>query len=200
VEDILQTELSKLGLSHATQVAYGLNRAELIETAINNHEGKFSQAGALVVDTSPYTGRSPNDKYIVENGDPDLWFASGTQAMDRNTYTVLKHKVMAHLERMPLYVRDMRVGADAQLSLKVRIISDLAWHNLTAANMFIPLEERTPVIDPDFTVIVATSFAADPKVDGVRSPAFIILNFEEKLVLIGTTHYAGEIRNLYLPT
>jgi phosphoenolpyruvate carboxykinase (ATP) len=114
--------------------------------------------------------------------------------MDNKTYAAIKAKMMAHIQQQPLYVRDMRAGADPDQTLKIRIISDLAWHNLTASNMFIPLAEDTPVVDPDLTVVVATSFAADPTIYGVRSPTFIIMNFEEKLVLIGTTRYAGEIK------
>jgi len=187
-------ELSKLGISKPQAIFYNLNRAELVEAALANQEGMFSHAGAFAVNTSPYTGRSPNDKYLVTNDDPDLWYASGTQAMDYNTYSALKTKVMAHLQRQKLYVRDMRAGADPDQTLKIRIISDLAWQNFTASNMFIPLSGGKPIINPDLTVVAATSFAADPKMDGVRSPAFIIMNFEEKLVLIGTTRYAGEIK------
>ena len=77
----LEQELSKIGISNPQTIFYNLNRAELVEAALAKQEGKFSQAGAFVVNTSPYTGRSPNDKYLVTNGDPDLWFASGTQAM-----------------------------------------------------------------------------------------------------------------------
>ena len=190
----LEQELSKIGISNPQTIFYNLNRAELVEAALAKQEGKFSQAGAFVVNTSPYTGRSPNDKYLVTNGDPDLWFASGTQAMDDKTYAALKAKLMAHIQQQPLFVRDMRAGADPDQTLQIRIISDLAWHNLTASNMFIPRCDDEPITDPDLTVVVDTSFAADPATDGVRSPAFIIMNFEEKLVLIGTTRYAGEIK------
>ncbi|MFZ3069808.1 MAG: phosphoenolpyruvate carboxykinase (ATP) [Anaerolineaceae bacterium] len=193
-ETILQSELAKLGFTGNTDYLYNLSRADLIENAVKNGEGQFSSSGAFVVNTAPFTGRSPNDKYMVENGDPDLWFASGTQSLDFHAFTSLKAKLIAHLQNQKLFIRDVIAGADPQLCARVRVISDLAWHNLAASNMFIPSKQQDPVIDPDFTVIAATSFAADPLVDQLRSPAFIILNFEEKLVLIGTTRYAGEIK------
>jgi len=190
----LNSELSKLGIKQLGDVLFDVSRAEVIEEAVRNGEGRFSASGAFVVDTSPYTGRSPNDKYLVHNGDPDLWFASGTQAMDMKQYQSLKAKVLAYLENRKLYVRDITAGADPAQKARLRVITDLAWQNLAAANMFIPAKEPVPFIDPDLTIIVANGFAGDPVADGLRSPAFVIMNFEEKIVLIGKTSYAGEIK------
>jgi len=190
----LISELAKLGLKQPGSVRYNLSRAEAIEEAVKNDEGVFSASGAFVVNTSPYTGRSPNDKYLVHNGDADLWFASGTREIDVEAYRSLKARMIAHLEKRSLYVRDVIAGADPAQKARLRVINDLAWQNLAAANMFIQADEAVPFTDPDLTVIAATSFAGDPQADGLRSPAFVIMNFEEKTVLIGNTSYAGEIK------
>ncbi|MFZ3151554.1 MAG: phosphoenolpyruvate carboxykinase (ATP) [Anaerolineaceae bacterium] len=193
-ETTLRSHLGELGLYTTGEIRYNLCRSALIEHAIKNEEGQFSSSGAFIVDTFPFTGRSPNDKYMVENGDPDLWFASGTQSLDNATFTALKLKLFSALRGQKLFIRDVIAGADPKQCSKIRVITDLAWQNLAAANLFIPSTQEDAVFDPDFTVIAASNFSADPQIDGLRSPAFIILNFEEKLVLIGTTKYAGEIK------
>ncbi|MEN6556419.1 MAG: phosphoenolpyruvate carboxykinase (ATP) [Anaerolineaceae bacterium] len=193
-EQKLQAELAKLGITRPGELCFDANRAEIVEEAVKNGEGRLSASGAFVVDTSPYTGRSPNDKYLVHNGDPDLWFASGTQAIDLQKYTALKAKVTAYLQNRKLYVRDITAGADPAQKARLRVITDQAWQNLAAANMFIPPADAAPFVDPDLTVIAATGFAGDPETDGLRSPTFVIMNFDEKIVLIGNTSYAGEIK------
>ena len=190
----LSLGLARLGINHPANVLYNGSRAELIEEAVKNHEGCFSSSGAFVVNTSPYTGRSPNDKYLVNNGDPDLWFASGTQGMENQVYARLKAKIAAHMETRKLYIRDVIAGADPTQKARIRVITDLAWQNLAASNMFIQPLEETPFAEPDLTIIAATSFAGDPQADSLRSPAFVIMNFDEKMVLIGNTSYAGEIK------
>ena len=190
----LSLGLARLGINHPANVLYNGSRAELIEEAVKNHEGCFSSSGAFVVNTSPYTGRSPNDKYLVNNGDPDLWFASGTQGMENQVYARLKAKIAAHMETRKLYIRDVIAGADPTQKARIRVITDLAWQNLAASNMFIQPLEETPFAEPDLTIIAATSFAGDPQADSLRSPAFVIMNFDEKTVLIGNTSYAGEIK------
>ncbi len=173
---------------------YNLTPAELIEYAIKNGEGTFTQSGALVVNTSPYSGRSPNDKYLVENNDPDMWLADGTQSISYAAYKSIKDKFFLHLSQKPVFIRDVCAGADRSQAIKMRVITDLAWHNLAAANMFIENCEDGSDSGFDLTLAVSASFAADPVIDGLRSPAFIIMNFDEKIVLIGTTTYGGEIK------
>ena len=193
-EKTLHSELAKLGIPQPGALRFNASRAEIIEEALKNGEGRLSANGAFIVDTSPYTGRSPNDKYLVHNGDPDLWFASGTQAMEPKKYEALKAKVMAYLQNRTLFVRDITAGADPAQKARLRVITDQAWQNLAAANMFIPSTEQTPFVDPDLTIIAATGFAGNPELDGLRSPTFVIMNFDEKIVLIGNTSYAGEIK------
>ncbi|HSN94117.1 MAG TPA: phosphoenolpyruvate carboxykinase (ATP) [Anaerolineaceae bacterium] len=192
-QQIVRSSLLEQGFSSDFEFDYNLPPAVLVEKALALNEGELSSSGALIVDTTPYTGRSPKDKYIVEHEDPDLWLASGTEWMARGKFEGLKAKMLAHLSKQPLFVRDVKAGADPENLAKVRVISNLAWHSLAAANLFIK-NEGEPWEKVDFQVIVDTEFEADPSVDGTRSPAFIILDFKTNVVLIGKTRYSGEIK------
>ena len=194
VLEALKQELDKIGLHSTAELHYQLPPAAVAEEAIKAGEAQFSDSGALVVNTSPFTGRSPNDKYMVSMDDPDLWFAAGTEAMSRENFEAFKAKVMAFLSDKPLYVRDVHAGADPANTARVRIITQEAWQSLFASNLFIREVPILPHLDPDFTVVAATAYAADPAVDGLRSPAFVIIDFARKLVLIGNTRYGGEIK------
>ena len=192
--EVLRAELEKLGLSAIQDVKYNLNIPELVSESLKNGESQLADTGALVVNTSPFTGRSPNDKYLVENGDPDLWFASGTEAMASENFARLKTKIIDSLQGGKLYVRDVLAGADPANTIRIRVITDLAWQNMAASNMFIANNSQEPHSDPDFTLLVSSHFVGDPAADGLRSPAVVAMDFNEKLVLIGNTRYAGEIK------
>ncbi len=194
LQEALRSELEKLGLSEVKDVRYNLGKAELITQAILDGEGVLSDSGALVVNTSPYTGRSPNDKYLINNGDPDLWYASGTESLTEEQFSHLHAKLLQKMNSQQLYIRDVFVGADPDHAARVRVITDLAWQNLAALNMFIESKSGKPHIDPDFTILVSSQFAADPQADGLRSPAMVILNFDAKKILVGSTLYGGEIK------
>lgn len=194
INDVLRAELNRLGLNAVQDVRYNLNVPELITESLKNGETKLADTGALVVNTSPFTGRSPNDKYLVENGDPDLWFASGTEPMTSENFTRVKGKMIASLQGGTIYVRDVLAGADPENAIRIRIVTDMAWQNLAASNMFIANDTQEPHADPDFTLLVSSKFEGNPEADGLRSKAMVALNFDEKLVLIGNTRYAGEIK------
>lgn len=193
-QEVLEKGLGELGFDNLGQCQLNPPRAEVIEQAICLDEASLSSMGALTVNTAPFTGRSPNDKYLVVNSDPDLWFASGTQSLTAETFQSIKAKMTRAMGQRNLFVRDVFAGADPAHALRIRVITDLAWQNLAAANMFIDAGEEAPFANPDFTLLVSSQFKADPVEDKLRSSAFIILNFDEKLVLIGTTRYAGEIK------
>jgi phosphoenolpyruvate carboxykinase (ATP) len=194
INEALKSELEKLGLGEVEDVRYNLDKAALVMLAVLDGEGILSDSGALIVNTSPFTGRSPNDKYLIDNGDPDLWYASGTESLTEKQFDNLQEKLLRKMNTQRLYIRDVFAGSDPEHSARVRVITDLAWQNLAASNMFIPCESDQPHIDPDFTLLVSSQFAADPAADGLRSPAMVILNFDAKKVLIGSTRYAGEIK------
>ena len=172
---------------------YNLPPAELIELAIKGGEGKFSETGALIVDTTPYTGRSPNDKYIVDHQDPQIWLGEGTKLIDSDKFDNLKRKVVHYLSDKKIFIKDVFVGAHPDHRLPIRVITEKSWQSLFADNLFIT---KTEDLDPSqiYTLIVADGFEADPQNDQIRSKAFIIIDLKKKVVLIGGTKYAGEIK------
>jgi len=194
INEVLKAELIKLGFSEDQEIKYILNIPEMVSESLMNGESQLADTGALVVNTSPFTGRSPNDKYLVENGDPDLYFATGTEAMSSENFDLLSLKMIDSLKGSTLYVRDVLAGADPQNTVRIRVITDLAWQSLAASNMFIANSKNEPHIDPDFTLIVSSKFVGDPTSDGLRSAAMVAMNFDKRLVLIGNTRYAGEIK------
>jgi len=200
LHETLRSELEKLGLSEVKDILYNLDKAELITRAILDGEGVLSDSGALVVNTSPFTGRSPNDKYLIDNGDPDLWYASGTESLSDKQFDYLQAKLVNKMNTQRLYVRDVFVGADPEYTARVRVITDLAWQNLAASNMFIESKSNEPHVDPDFTILVSSRFAADPKTDGLRSPAMVILNFDAKRSWLAAPSTLVRLRNPSSPS
>lgn len=194
IDDVLKAGLEELGFTDLQKVKYNLNIPELVSESLKNGESQLADTGALVVNTSPFTGRSPNDKYLVQNGDPDLYFASGTEPMSSENFVHLRLKMVESLKGEPLYVRDVLAGADPENTIRIRVITNQAWQSMAASNMFIANTNDAPHSDPDFTIIVSSKFVGDPTCDGLRSPAMVALDFDKKQVLIGNTRYAGEIK------
>lgn len=168
----------------------------LIELAIKNGEGHLSNTGALVVKTGKKTGRSANDKFIVKepSSQNKIWWENN-KPFEPAHFDALHQKVMRYLSEHEVYVQDVFVGADKAYSLKVRVMTEFAWHSAFAKALFIrPTAEELATFSPDFTVIDVPNFKANPNEDHTLSETFVILNFEKKLVLIGGTGYAGEIK------
>jgi phosphoenolpyruvate carboxykinase (ATP) len=189
--------LESLGLKNLGQVYWNLAVPQLIEHSIVRQEGILASNGALCVNTGKYTGRSPKDKFIVD--EPSIH-----DEIDWNTVNVpiaiekfdlLYKRMLAYVQGKNLYVFDGYVGADPNYQLSVRVINELASHNLFVHQMFLrPTAEELKTHHPDFTVISVPGFQGDPDIDGINSEAFIVLSFEKRLVLIGGTHYAGEMK------
>ncbi|HEX9792341.1 MAG TPA: phosphoenolpyruvate carboxykinase (ATP), partial [Kiloniellales bacterium] len=174
-----------------------LSTPALYAHALRRGEGSLAEGGALVVRTGVHTGRSPDDKFIVDDASTHehVWWGKVNAAMDEATFERLHGKVLAHLQANELFVQDLFAGADPEFRLSVRVISDSAWHALFARNMFIrPTAGDLAAFTPDFTVLHAPSLHADPATDGTKSPTFVVVNFARRLVLIGGTSYAGEIK------
>lgn len=187
--------LENYGITAPRAVYWNLTPPELYEEIMRRDEGKFSAHGALLVDTGEHTGRSANDKFIVrEPSSADkVWWGTVNKDFPQEKFNALKERMMAHTKDRELFVRDTFVGADAKYQLPVRIITELAWHSLFASNMFVRKEAGAD-FEPQFTVINIPSFQADPATDGTRSKTFILVDFSQKLVLIGGTSYAGETK------
>ncbi len=174
-----------------------LSAAALVEMAIAAGEGTLTADGALSVTTGKYTGRSPKDKFVV--ADPEVQehvnWGPVNQPMEPEVFERLYRKVLDYIADKDLFVFDGFGGADPQYRLPIRIVNEFAWQNLFVRQLFVrPTEEELAVHQPEFTVICIPSFQADPAVDGTNSEAFIILSMAKKVVLIGGTHYAGEMK------
>lgn len=175
-----------------------LSTPRLVEKALERKEGKLTSTGALSVTTGKYTGRSPKDKFIVQEPsvmDKINW-GSVNQPIDPETFDKLYEKVLKHLQQKDeLFLFRGYAGADKAYQMPIAVLNEYAWHNLFARQLFIrPKREELANHKAEFTVISAPSFKADPEVDGTRSEAFIIISFERRIVLIGGTEYAGEIK------
>ncbi|MBL8000245.1 MAG: phosphoenolpyruvate carboxykinase (ATP), partial [Candidatus Kapabacteria bacterium] len=167
------------------------------EHAVVMGEAEISEHGALLCSTAPNTGRSANDKFVVEeDGSKDnVWWGKVNKPVSPEAFNRLKSRVLAYMQERDVYVLDCIAGADDNYKLPVRIVNEHAWHNLFVKNMFIEATEGDLAnFAPGFTIIHAPNFHADPAIDGTNSYKFIYLSFEQKLVLIGGTHYAGEMK------
>ncbi|MFD2922778.1 phosphoenolpyruvate carboxykinase (ATP) [Halobacillus naozhouensis] len=179
-------------------VLHHLSVPQLVEKILSKKEGSLTDRGAVLATTGTYTGRSPKDKFIVKDHESEstVNWGSTNQSIDDSTFVRLYHKVLDYLkERDELFVFKGYAGADKKNRLPIQVINEFAWHNLFAHQMFIrPTEQELSQHEAEFTVISAPTFKADPKVDGTNSEAFIIISFKHRIVLIGGTEYAGEIK------
>jgi phosphoenolpyruvate carboxykinase (ATP) len=202
--------LEEQGMRHLRPAHWNLTMPFLYEHAVRRGEGELGFGGAFVVNTGQHTGRSPRDKYIVdEAGTHDtVDWGSVNQPITPAQFNSLHNRMLAYLQGRELFVQDLYAGADPEYRLPVRVVTPSAWHSLFARNMFI----RPPVAElhefrPAFTILHAPEFRSIPELDGIRSETFIFVNFAERLVLIGGTRYAGEVKkcvfgylNFVLPT
>lgn len=176
------------------KVYHNLSPAQLIEMAVLHREGKLTSTGALAVKTGKYTGRSPHDKFIVDL--PSIhqnidW--SRNQPFSEHKFIGLYNRMMAYMQNREVYVFDGYAGADEAYRLNVRFVNEYAWQNLFVHQLFVrPTPNES--FQPNFKVICLPGFKAVPEIDGTRSEVFVIINFDRRLVLIGGTQYAGEIK------
>jgi phosphoenolpyruvate carboxykinase (ATP) len=173
-----------------------LSAATLIEHAIARGEGVLGAAGQLIVDTRPHTGRSPKDKFFVRepSSEHHIDWNDSNQAIDPERFDALFERVAAYLSEREVYSLDCYVGADERYRVPLRVYTELAWHNLFARHLFITPERPVADFVPEFTVVDAALFQADPEREGTRTGTFILVNFARRIILIGGTRYAGEIK------
>ena len=158
----------------------------------------LSAHGALVTETGERTGRSPNDKFIVDEASvsSDINWGDVNVSTDLDTFSRMRAKVVEFLSSQDaLFVQDLYCGADFSEALPIRVVNHNAWHNTFARNMFIrPDAQQLKRHEPEFTVLHAPHLKADPEADGLNSECFVIVNYAAKEVIIGGTRYAGEIK------
>lgn len=175
-----------------------LSVPQLVEKVLNRKEGSLTSTGAVCATTGKYTGRSPKDKYIVEEASTKdkIDWGNVNQPISEKVFSNLYDKVLNYLkQKEDIFVFKGFAGADSKHRLPIQVINEYAWHNLFAHQLFIrPTDEELLAHHAEFTVISAPNFKADPAVDGTASETFIIVSFERRTVLIGGTEYAGEIK------
>jgi len=174
-----------------------LSVAALYEKAIERAEGMVAAAGPLVVRTGPHTGRSPKDKYIVEEPDSreGVWWGGFNQPISQERYDALRQRMVDHINSREVFVQDCFVGADKRFRRSVRAYTETAWASIFCDNLFIrPAAAELVGFEPNFTIIDAPSFRADPERDGVRSETVVLVHLARQEILIGGTHYAGEMK------
>lgn len=190
-------DLEAVGLRHLGRVHRNLCTSRLYEEALRRGEVRLSEGGALVALTGRHTGRSPKDRFIVEDEatKAEIWWGEVNRPVSEAAFERLHARLAAYLQGRDVFVQDLHAGADPAYRLPVRIVTQHAWHNLFARNMFIrPHRDELHDFEPQFTVIQAPDFKAIPEQDQTRSETFVFISFSRRLVLIGGTSYAGEIK------
>ena len=188
--------LKKYGID-TENVHYQLSSDELHKITLEKGMGKEASSGALAVDTGEFTGRSPQDRFIVKDAitEDKVWWGNINIPFEPNAFDALYDKVTNYLKNKEVYVRDSYACADEEYKLNIRVINEYPWSNLFADNMFLrPTKSELEGFDPEWLVVNAPGFMADAKVDGTRQHNFAILNFTKKIALIGGTGYTGEIK------
>ncbi|HEY3771069.1 MAG TPA: phosphoenolpyruvate carboxykinase (ATP) [Candidatus Angelobacter sp.] len=193
----IDTASSLESLLKNNKVHRNLHSGVLVEHSVRRGESMLADNGALVAYTGKYTGRSPKDKFTVKDpvtselvnwGDVNI-------AFDPDKFDALYERVVASLQGKELFVQDLYAGADPKYRLPVRVINEYAWHNLFARTLFVrPTEEELKTHRPEFTIVSAPEFQGDPQRDGTRTEAFVVVNFTRKVIIIGGTKYAGEMK------
>ena len=189
--------LEKQGLDPVGEIHWNLSAAALYEHALARGEGRLAAGGAFAAVTAPHTGRSPNDKLTVrdEGTESTVDWGKVNAATDTAKFRALRDDVIAYLNKQEsLFVRDARAGADDVYGISVRVITPGAWQSLFAYNMFLRPHVQELARDPDFVVLHAPEFKADPAKHGTRSETAIMLSFTDNMVVICGTRYAGEIK------
>ncbi len=170
--------------------------AALYEAAIERGEGELGADGQLVVDTGQHTGRSPKDKFFVKeaSSEGNIDWGDTNRPIDAATFDTLFERVASYLRERDVFVLDAYVGADPRYRLPIRVVSEEAWHSLFSHNLFLRPAVMPEDFVPEFTVVDAARFSAEPERDGTRSSTFVFVNFARRIILIGGTRYSGEIK------
>lgn len=193
----MDSYLAFIGIHAIGNLYKNLSVCKLIEHAIRRDEGKITNSGALNLNTGKYTGRSPRDRFIVdqESIHNDINWGKINIPIEQEAFDTIYLRLLAYLEKKDIFIFDGFAGADRRYSIPVRFINEMASGNLFVHQLFIrPNEEELNSFIPEFTVIAAPGFHANPSVDKTNSEAFVIINFNKKMVIIGGTMYCGEMK------
>ncbi|HBN08046.1 MAG TPA: phosphoenolpyruvate carboxykinase (ATP), partial [Cyanobacteria bacterium UBA8530] len=189
-------DLAALGLDGLKRVYWNLSAPALVEEAIKRDEGALAEHGPLIVRTGTHTGRSPNDKFTVKEATSSdkIWWGKVNIPFEEKKFDALFNRVKTYLKGKEVFVQDCFAGADPEFQVPIRVVTEFAWQNLFAQNLFIRSEGLSEKNEKPFTVISVPGLQAIPTQDGTASETFIIANLERRIVLIGGSRYAGEIK------
>ncbi len=194
--DTAGIDFARLGIPHPGRIYANLSSAELTEHAVRRGEALLSDMGALTATTGSRTGRSPKDKFTVKEGhaiERVDW--TSNQPLEPAAFARLRDLVRAYLQCRELFVFDGYAGADPRYRLSLRVVTEKAWHSLFARCLFLrPKPEELTGFVPEWTVLHAADFHASPALDGTKSEVVVAISFEQRLIVVGGTHYAGEIK------
>ena len=193
----LNTILQELGLVNAKNVRINLSVRELVEDTVSKEQGILTSTEALACDTGKFTGRSPKDKFVVEDSKTKdtVWWGDVNNKFSSDAFDKLQEKVKAYLERQELFIKEAYACANPKYRLNIRVVTETPWQSLFAHNLFLrPAKTELDSFQADWTILCAPGFSADPKVDGTRAGNFTIVNFTKKVILIGGSAYTGEIK------
>ena len=197
-ERIPAHRLDAQGIQTGAELHWNLTTAPLVEHSVRAGEGLLAKDGPLVVRTGKHTGRSASDRFIVRNSvsEDTVWWGKSNRPMDADAFDRLHDDFIAALaDKSTLFVQDLFGGSQPEHRVRVRVINELAWHSLFIRTMLIrPETEELAGFVPEYTIIDLPSFRADPARHGCRSETVIAVNLEKKLILIGGTAYAGEMK------
>ncbi len=188
--------LSEYGIANA-EALWNLSSSDLEQISVENNMAVRSASGAIAIDTGEFTGRSPKDRFIVEDSltKDAVWWGDINIKFEADKFDALQKKLADYMSNKRVYVRDVYACADDRHKLKIRVINELPWSNMFAQNMFLrPSEEELNDFEPDWVVMNAPGFMADAEKDGTRQHNFAILNFTKRMAIIGGTGYTGEIK------
>jgi phosphoenolpyruvate carboxykinase (ATP) len=189
--------VADLGLKNVAAAYWNLTPAELVEETLLSGQGTLTDTGALAVDTGEFTGRSPKDRFVVCDATTEnsVWWGDINIKFTPENFDRLYDKVTSYLQNKEVYVRDSYACADPKHRLNIRVVTEYPWSNLFASNLFLrPEASELKTFAPEWTILCAPGFHANPVTDGTRQHNFAILNFTKKVILIGGTAYTGEIK------
>ncbi len=189
--------LSYLGIKNPSQIYWNLTPSELVEKTISGKMGTLTNTGALAIDTGSFTGRSPKDKFIVEDATTKdvIWWGDVNFRLSESNFEVLLADMLAYTDAKELYARDAYACADVNYQINIRVVTEYPWSNLFANNLFIrPSPEQLTSFAPDWHIVCIPSFESNPAVHGTRQGNFTVVNITKKMILIGGSAYTGEIK------
>lgn len=189
--------LQSIGLNNVGNTFWNLTPSELVEDIVVLGQGVLTDSGAIAIETGEFTGRSPQDRFIVCDSKTEdaVWWGDINKKFETEKYNALYNRMKAYLTNKDLYVRDAYACADEEHRLNLRVVTEFPWSNMFAYNMFLrPTEEEIKDFTPEWHVVCAPEFMADAELDGTRQHNFAIINFTDKMIIIGGTGYTGEIK------